>query len=222
MARTSQRAGSGSGDGPGRAQAQVLVELKRELAAADARGERGALAKMLGAHPAHVAALSEFAAALAATSGYESEVPTPQTVAVAQRAAARAFAAVFASAAAAKPQSVVAARAVASLKALRRARGVSLAALARQLSLGVDVVADLEAGLIRVASIPERLVVRLGDQLQSSAEQVRLALETQPVLRPAYGRDPSSSQEVRERDFAEAVRVSTSMSPAEKSEWLAS
>jgi hypothetical protein len=199
-----------------------LIELKRELAAAYDRGERGALARMLCSHPAHVGALSEFAAALVATSGYGAEAPTAQTIAVAQRATARAFVAVFPEMVATKPVTGVAAHAVTSLKALRRARGVTLAALARQLSLGVDVVADLEAGLIRAASVPERLVVLLGEQLRASAEQVGQALETQPVLRPAYGRDPSSTQEVQEREFADAVRLSTSMSPEQKTEWLAS
>lgn len=222
MARTSRRASSGSGDGQQPVQSRELFDLKMQLAAAYDRGERGALSRVLSAHPAHVAALSEFAAALVATSGYETEVPTPQTIAVAQRASARAFAAIFADVSASKPASGVRARAAASLKALRRARGVSLAALARQLGLGVDVLADLEAGIIRAASVPDRLMLRLGELLQTSAEQVRQAVETQPILRPAYGRDPSSSQDVAERDFAEAVRLSTSMSSEQKSEWLAS
>lgn len=229
MGRTVRRTGDGNGAGPQYKQPRELMELKMELAAAYDRGERGALGRLLGAHPAYVGPLSEFAACLVATSGYETEAPTPQTVAVAQRATARAFAAVFAETATAPvtPQRArqaaasATAQTVASLKALRRARGISLAAFARQLGLGMDVLADLEAGLIRAASIPDRLVQRVGDVLQASAEQVRLALQTQPVLRPAYGRDPSSSQEVTERDFAEAVRVSTSMSVEQKHEWLA-
>jgi transcriptional regulator with XRE-family HTH domain len=198
------------------------MEIKMELTAAYDRGEHGALTRVLKANPVYAAPLSEFAAALVATSGYESETPTPQIMALTQRATARAFASVFADAAVAMPASAVAPRAVASLKALRRARGVSLAALARQLGLGVDVLADVEAGVVRAASIPERFVARLGELLKSSAEQLRQGLETQPVLRPAFGRDPSSTQQVLERDFAEAVRLSTSMSPEQKREWLAS
>jgi hypothetical protein len=221
MARTARRTGDAMSEGQQQRQARELIGLKMELAAAGDRGERGALTRVLAEHPGHVVALSEFAAALVATSGYQSEAPTPQTVAVAQRATARAFAAVFADAPVSKPLGGVAARAIASLKALRRARGVSLSALARQLGLGVDVLSDLEAGVIRAASIPDRLTLRLGELLRSSAEQVRQALETQSVLRPAYGRDPSSSQDIPERDFAEAVRMSTSMSAEQKSEWLA-
>lgn len=220
MARTSRRAGERMGADQRPPQVGELMELKMELAAAYDRGERGALARLVGAHPAQVGALSEFEAALMATSGYETEAPTPQTVAVAQRATARAFAVIFGEAAAAKPASGLGARAVAGLKALRRARGVGLSALARQLGLGMDVLSDLEAGVIRAASVPDRLTARLGELLQTSAEQVRLALETQPVLRPAYGRDPSSSQDIPMRDFSEAVRLSTSMSAEQKREWL--
>jgi hypothetical protein len=222
MARTSRRADDGMGGQQQVPQGRELMELKMALAASYERGERGALGRILSAHPGHVAELSEFAAALVATSGHETEVPTPQTMAVAQRATARAFASVFAQTAAPQPASAIGVRAVASLKALRRARGVSLAGLARQLGLGVDVLADVEAGIIRAASIPDRLTTKLGELLQTSAEQVRRALESQPVVRPAYGRDPSSTQEVAERDFAEAVKLSTSMSAQQKSEWLAS
>lgn len=199
---------------------EELTQIKMDLVAARERGERGALAHALAAHPRHVGALAQFAAALVATSGYEHEVPTPETMAIAQRASARGLAAVFPARAEAKPVRGVGKRAVATLKALRRGRGLSLASVARQLGLGLDVLSDLEAGVIRAASVPDRLTRALGDLLQASAEQVRTALETQPVLRPAYGRDRSSAQDIPERDFADAVRVSTSMSAEQKAEWL--
>jgi transcriptional regulator with XRE-family HTH domain len=197
-----------------------LTQVKMDLVAARERGERGALARALAAHPGHVAELTQFAAALVATSGYEHEVPTQETMAIAQRASARGLAAVFPARVSVKPAGGLGARAVATLKALRRARGLSLASVARQLGLGLDVLSDLEAGVIRAASVPDRLTQALGDLLQSSAEQVRAALETQPVLRPAYGRDRASAQDIPERDFADAVRVSTSMSAEQKAEWL--
>jgi transcriptional regulator with XRE-family HTH domain len=198
-----------------------LTHIKMDLVAARERGEHGALARALAAHPRHVAELAQFAAALVATSGYEHEVPTPETMAIAQRASARGLAAVFPARAEAKPAGGgLGARAAATLKALRRGRGLSLSAVARQLGLGLDVLSDLEAGVIRAASVPDRLTRALGDLLQASAEQVRMALETQPVMRPAYGRDRSSAQDIPERDFAEAVRVSTSMSAEQKADWL--
>lgn len=198
-----------------------LTRLKLELVAAQEQGERGALGRAVMAHPRYVAELAEFAAALRATSSYEHEAPTAQTIAVAQRASARAFAAVFPGPAAASPAGGIGAVAVATLKALRRARGLTLSGVARQLGLGLDVLSDLEAGVLRASTVPDRLTRALGELLQTSAEQVRMALETQPVLRPAFGRDPSSSQEIAKRDFAEAVKLSTSMNAEQKAEWLA-
>jgi hypothetical protein len=196
-----------------------------ELVAACERGESGALGRILVAQPGHVAALTEFAAALAATSGYERAIPTAETTAVAERALARAMSAVFPTAvAAASAPEGMGARALASLKGLRRARGLSLAAAARGLGLGPDVLADLEAGLIQAASVPERLARALGALLDTTAEQVRAALESQPILRPALQRDRSQTGQMGEapvRDFAEAVRFSPSMTPEQKAQWLA-
>lgn len=199
-----------------------LTRLKMELVAARERGESGTLSRILVAHPGHVAALTEFAAALAATSGYARAIPTAETAAVAERALARAMRVVFPAAvtAASAPEGV-GARALASLKGLRRARGLSLAAAARGLGLGPDVLADLEAGLIQAASVPERLARALGELLETTAEQVRAALERQPMLRPALQRDRSQTGEVPVRDFAEAVRLSPSMTPEHKAQWLA-
>jgi transcriptional regulator with XRE-family HTH domain len=200
-----------------------LTRLKMELVAARERGESGALSSILVAHPGHVAALTEFAAALAATSGYERAIPSAETAAVAERALARAMSVVFPAAvtAASSAPEGASARALASLKGLRRARGLSLSAAARGLGLGPDVLADLEAGLIQAASVPERLARALGELLETTAEQVRAALESQPMLRPALQRDRSQTGEVPVRDFAEAVRLSPSMTPEQKAQWLA-
>jgi transcriptional regulator with XRE-family HTH domain len=180
---------------------------------------------VLAGHPHYVAELTQFAASLVATSGYERAEPTAQTRAIAERARTRALAALFPVAAAAPSHLAggLGARAVASLKALRRAHGLSLAAAARRLGLGLDVVQNLEAGLIRAASVPERLTRALGELLETSAEQIRAALDAQLVLRPALQRDRSANAaELPELDFAEAVRLSPAMTAAQKAEWLAS
>ncbi|HEV7127862.1 MAG TPA: hypothetical protein VGN32_10515 [Ktedonobacterales bacterium] len=201
-----------------------LMRLKLELVAARERGEARALTRVLAGHPHYVAELTQFAASLVATSGYERAEPTAQTRAIAERARTRALAALFPVAAA--PSHLaggLGARAVASLKALRRAHGLSLAAAARRLGLGLDVVQNLEAGLIRAASVPERLTRALGELLETSAEQIRAALDAQLVLRPALQRDRSANAaELPELDFAEAVRLSPAMTAAQKAEWLAS
>jgi transcriptional regulator with XRE-family HTH domain len=210
-----------------RAEDPELMRLKMELVAAREHGEGGALSRMLVAHPRHVAALAEFAAALVATSGYERETLTAETMAVAARAEARALATVFpvtapvaASESARSASGGFGALAAASLKALRRARGVSLSAAARRLGLGLDVLSDLEAGLINASSVPDRLTRALGELLQTTAEQVRAALDAQSAVRPALQLNRSSDGDVLMRDFADAVRLSTSMSPEQKTEWL--
>lgn len=204
-----------------------LMRLKQELVAARERGERGALGRVLASHPTHVAELAQFAAALVATSGYEQEMPTTETMAIAERARARAMEAVFPTPVVAQARPVaggLGARAVATLKALRRARGIPLAAAAKRLGLGLDVLQNLEAGLIHAASVPDRLTRALGDLLQASADQVRIALEEQLVMRPALQRDrtpgEAGADEPRMLDFAEAVRLSPAMSDEQKRTWL--
>jgi hypothetical protein len=201
----------GSGD------ERLLARLKLDLVAAYERGERDALGALLRAQQREIAALTEFRAALAATSGYERETPTPETRAIAERARDRALAAAFPAAPAAL---AAGAPEAGSLKALRRARGLGLAAVARHLGLGLDVLADLEAGLIRAASAPERLTRALGELLQTTSEEVRAALGAQPMLRPALQRDRGSGGEAPVRDFDEAVRLSPSMSAEQKAGWL--
>jgi len=189
--RTPRRPAPPAAAGLARDELNALMGAKMELVAARERGERDALVRLLGAHPAHAAALSDFSAALVATSGYEREELTPETERIAQRAFARAMANVFPAQAAPKPAAavaVVAQGAAASLKALRRARGLSQMDLARKLGLGPDVLSNLEAGLIRAASIPERFVHALGAALDATVDQVNRAIQIQAMALPARGR----------------------------------
>jgi phage head maturation protease len=201
--------------------AGAMMRLKMELVAAreegGTQGGRDALRRLVASHPALAAELTEFSAALVATSSYERVTPTAATQALAERARARAFAAVFDAPATAA--TAIAERVVTTVRALRKVRGLALTALARQLSVGVDVLSALEAGLIRGASIPERFVRALSEALSASVEVVHAALETPPVVRPALQRSRSSAEE-EVRDFAEVVQLSPSMSPEQKARWL--
>ena len=202
----------------------ALRHTKLALIAARERGEPDALARALRAHPAQADALGDFAMALTATSGYGDETLTPDVQEIASSARARAFTAVFGVEASATV--VVAAPAQArSLKALRQARGVTIAAAARALGLGVDVLSALEAGRIRVASAPRHLTDALGALLDATADQIGAALGAQ--LAPALRRgalDASRSQNAPESeaqlDFADAVLLSQSMTAEEKARWL--
>ncbi|HEX9039096.1 MAG TPA: helix-turn-helix domain-containing protein [Ktedonobacterales bacterium] len=196
----------------------ALRRAKMALVAARERGEPDALAHALRAHPAQADALSDFSMALTATDSYNGEELTADVAEIGVAARARGLSAVFGDA-------QIAASA-ASLKALRQARGVTLSFAARALGLGVDVLSALEAGRIRVASAPRHLAEALGELLDTTADQITLALGAQmaPALRRGAldaswtGANPESSAQL---DFADAVLLSQSMTAEEKARWLA-
>lgn len=210
------------GDGGAIKRDVALTEAKLALLAARERGDHDALAHALREHPAYADALTEFDLGLMATSGYADVENAPDVVAIAQKARRRAFDTVFgpqsSSAAAAQP---IAAQAALSLRALRTARGRSLSALASALGLGFDVVSALEAGRIRVASIPTRLLEALGEALDATAEQISasLAVNAAPALR--RGQPGASAAANKQLDFSEAVMISQSMTQEQRARWLA-
>jgi transcriptional regulator with XRE-family HTH domain len=192
-----------------------LTRAKIELVAARERGE-DALRPLLAQHPALAGDLIDFSAALAATSAYADVELTSETETIAMQARERAFAAVFGAA----TPAVAKAPAFASLKALRQARKISMPAIAARLGLGVDVVSALEAGRIRAASAPERLLRALGEMLDTTADQVAALLGAQPALSPALRRARGDVTDAEPLDFAEAVRLSPEMSEDAKADWL--
>lgn len=196
-----------------------LMRAKMELVAARERGESGALGTLLAAHPALSAELVEFDAALIATTSYEADVLTPAVDTLAERARARAFSAVFT---APQPASAPAAVAERSLTILRKARNLTQVGLAKRLGLGVDVVQGLERGIIRAATLPERLLRSLGDALGTTAEQVQAIVQMQAATLPALNRiKGGETSDQPELDFAQAVRLSPNMTPEQKAQWLA-
>jgi len=191
-----------------------LTRAKLEIVAAREGGE-DVLRPLLAQHPALAGELIDFSAALAATSAYSDVELTPETETIAVQARDHAFAVVFGAAPA-----VAKAPAFASLKALRQARKVSMPTLAARLGLGVDVVSALEAGRIRVASAPERLLRSLGEMLDTTADQIVAMLGAQPPVSPALRRARGEVADAEPLDFADAVRLSPEMSEEAKSDWL--
>jgi transcriptional regulator with XRE-family HTH domain len=198
-----------------------LMQAKMELVAARERNERGALAGVLRTYPAYVPELAEFNAALIATSGYEREVLTPETQSIAARALARAMVTVF-PIQAALPAPGAIRGVVATLRELRKSRGFSQPALAARLGLGVDVLSSLETGVVKVSSIPDRLIRALGEVLSSSFDQMTNLLQV--TSEPAWKRSKEGSgkgdREQLEKDFLELVRTSPMMSAEQKASWL--
>ena len=209
------------------AQREPLMQVKMELAAACDKGQKGALASALAQHPAHARELTEFYAALVATQGYEDAPLTPATEAIAARAVARAFTAVFGVATseqAAPVAQVAVATQAPTLKALRPAQRKSLREVARGLGLGVDVLSALEAGRIRASTVPERLLQRLSALLDTATEQLQVMLagpaQAPALLRSRQG-ERAAGDAHEEMAFDEAVRLSAEMSDEEKLAWLA-
>ncbi len=200
-----------------------MMRAKMALVAAGERGEPGALGTILAEYPTQVSELTEFRAALLATSSYEHETPTPEVDAIADRAMARAFDVIFPVRVAV--QSVPVAVAAASLQALRKARNLTPRALANKLGLGIDIITSLERGFIKAATVPERLVRALGDALDTSAEQVHTILRAQAMTVPALQRNPTGGQRIDaeahpELDFERAVAISPNMTAEQKAAWL--
>lgn len=201
-----------TGDGGAIKRDAALTEAKLALLAARERGDRDALARALSEHPAYADALTEFDLGLMATSSYVDEANAPDVLEIAQKARTRAFKNVF---------GAQASSAALSLKALRTARNRSLSGLASLLGLGVDVVSALEAGRIRVASVPTRLLDALGEALDATAEQISAALmvNTAPALR--RGQPGASAAANKQLDFSDAVMLSQSMTQEQRARWLA-
>jgi transcriptional regulator with XRE-family HTH domain len=201
-----------------------LMQAKMALVAAREQNEAEAFTSIVGTYPSYLPELTEFNAALIATSSYDLEIPTPQTESIAVRALSRAMMTVF-PVQATLPTSSAIREAVATLRELRGSRGLSLSALADRLGLGVDVVSSLEAGMVKVASIPDRLIRALGDALSTSLDQITEVLDKQITTEPAWQRmrTEGSGKGDRERleiDFEELVRTSPNMSPDQKALWL--
>jgi transcriptional regulator with XRE-family HTH domain len=194
-----------------------LMQAKMALVAARERREPEAFTTILGTYSSYVPELTEFDAALVATEGYRLESPTAQTEKIAARALARAMVTVF-PAQTTLPAPGAIRGVVATLRELRRSRGFTQTSLAEKLGLGVDVLSSLEAGMVKVASIPDRLIRALGDALSTSLDQISELLEMQESTRPALQRGAGGTD--TERNFLDLVQASPNMSEDQKALWL--
>jgi len=107
-----------------------------------------------------------------------------------------------------------------TLSALRQQRRLSLAALAKQIDLPVDLLHRIERGGVRAASIPDQLIDRLATALQQAEADIRRALAGPPLdtatrLNAQDGTVVGAEAAV---DFAAALAVS-SATDAQKAEW---
>jgi hypothetical protein len=110
---------------------------------------------------------------------------------------------------------------LASLKETAGKRGLTLKALANGLDLGLPIVAKLEQRLLRLESIPARLIDRLADSLQVSAKQVRAYLAQPPALSSAaLYRADAAPRTGSQEEFAQAIQTCAGMTDSQKQAWL--
>jgi hypothetical protein len=108
-----------------------------------------------------------------------------------------------------------------SLSALRKERRLSLGSLARQLDLPVDLLHRVERGGVVAATIPAKLISRLGVVLRQAEADVRAALAVPPTATGATrlsARDGTTIEPEQPVDFADALAASTA-TDAQKAEW---
>jgi hypothetical protein len=107
------------------------------------------------------------------------------------------------------------------LSLIAKERGLTLKHLAKQLGVGVALVAKLEDRLLVASGIPQTLIERLAGALSATSEQVRAYLQ-QPA-RLAMGAQYKASdvpQVTAQQDFTEAIRTCADMTAEEKAFWL--
>ncbi len=103
----------------------------------------------------------------------------------------------------------------------RRAREKKLTPpqLARQLGITSDIMMALEQRMVNLAGIPRRLITRLGEVLEVSTSQLSNYLAGSAQSSAMYLAEDKPA-EVKRQDFADYIRQSRMLKPAEKNNWL--
>lgn len=143
----------------------------------------------------------------------ESIIPTAEEQALIDRATTRAQAR--------WQQWIVASVAPApTLSGLRKARSLTPSALARQINLPVDLWQRIERGGVLPATLPAKLIQRLGAVLQQAEATVQAALAAPPMSAAVQwsAQDATTTMPENAVSFAEALAASTA-TDAEKMEW---
>ena len=102
-----------------------------------------------------------------------------------------------------------------------KGQGLTPKTLAAQIGVGLPMIAKLQQRLIRLSTIPEELVNRLAQSLDTGAEQVRAYLSRPTTLAAgASYKSDGVPQAAPTEDFEAAVRACTDMSAEQKQFWL--
>jgi transcriptional regulator with XRE-family HTH domain len=115
-------------------------------------------------------------------------------------------------------------RPLTSLLEAAREQNLRLKDVAERLGIGVPIVSKLEQRLLQFTTLPETLIQKLAETLDTAAENVRDYLRQPPTLAAgaAYQYTGKATPQVQaQQDFAEAIRTCPGMSEADKQVWLA-
>ena len=109
-----------------------------------------------------------------------------------------------------------------TLTALRNTRKLTVAALARQINLPIDLWARFERGGVDPATVPERLVARVAAALEQAVDDIRRAFRTPPSL--ASGGVRLSAQQGTQASVEQVVSfddalAASSATPEQRAEW---
>ena len=110
----------------------------------------------------------------------------------------------------------------ASLIAAAKARGLTLAAFAQRLGVGLTVASKLNRRLIHGGTVPAAFIQQMADALDLTAAQIRAYLNLSPTLaQGAMYRADAAPQVSEQQDFAEAIAAAPDMDAAAKALWQA-
>ena len=110
-----------------------------------------------------------------------------------------------------------------SLTEAARQRNLRFKDVAVRVGIGVPILSKLEQRLLRFATLPESLIVKLAAALELGTETVRDYLRLPPTLAAgaAYQYTGKSAPQVSvQEDFAQAVRSCPGMTESDKQVWL--
>ena len=109
-----------------------------------------------------------------------------------------------------------------SLTAAAKNRGLTLAAFAQTIGVGLTVASKLNRRLIHAGTIPMDFVQRMADALDLTAAQIRAYLQQAPTLAQGamYRADAAPQVQIADKqNFAEAIASAPDMDDTEKALW---
>ena len=185
---------------------------------AQAAGDRAALTRLVAEYPQHEDRLLAFALFDAALPTAVGPGELARYAEAARALRGRALAAVAADEMSEAASGQVAA--IAGILARARAIGIEPKALAATVGLPRDVLLQLDRRLVSVSSVPRRLLGRLADTLQTSADSVQGFLAGGPSGRvAAYNFAAAAPGAGEAQSFAEALAASALATPEQRAYW---